>query len=146
MLENINEQPIDNSKYTHFVGVKFSNTPRAYFFGITEELQLHEGDKVVVETMRGLEMGEIVIAPISMEKYDSELGLKPVLRIASDIDIKMHETNAKDARFALDICDNEAKKLNLKMNLISCEYTLDKTKVIFSASLISGNCQRLCSR
>ena len=36
MLENVNEQPIDNSKYTHFVGVKFSNTPRAYFFGIDD--------------------------------------------------------------------------------------------------------------
>lgn len=132
MQENINEQPIDNSKYKAFVGVKFFNTPRAYFFGIDDELQLNIGDKVVVETMRGLELGEIVIAPIDIKKYDSELGLKPVLRIASDIDIKIHDTNAKDARFALEICDNEAKKLGLKMNLISCEYTLDKAKIIFS--------------
>ena len=132
MLENVNEQPIDNSKYTHFVGVKFSNTPRAYFFGIDDSLKITLGNKVVVETMRGLELGEIVIEPISIDKYDSQLGLKPVLRIASDIDIKMNEANAKDAAFALEICDNEAKKLNLKMNLISCEYTLDKTKIIFS--------------
>ena len=132
MIDNANERPIDNSIYTHFVGVKFSNTPRAYFFGVNKDINVNQGDKVVVETMRGLELGEIVIAPISMDKYDSELGLKPIVRIATDIDVKMHDANAKDARFALDICDNEAKKLGLKMNLISCEYTLDKTKIIFS--------------
>ena len=132
MIDNANERPIDNSIYTHFVGVKFSNAPRAYFFGVNNDIKVNQGDKVVVETMRGLELGEIVIAPISMDKYDSELGLKPIVRIATDIDVKMHEANAKDARFALEICDNEAKKLGLKMNLISCEYTLDKTKIIFS--------------
>lgn len=132
MLDKNNEKPIDNSIYTHFVGVKFYNTPRAYFFGINGDMQLNLGDKVVVETMRGLELGEIAIAPISMEKYESELGLKPILRIASDVDFKMHEANLKDAKFALEICDNEAKKLGLKMNLISCEYTLDKTKIIIS--------------
>ena len=34
--------------------------------------------------------------------------------------------------FAMDICQSEVKKLNLEMNLISCEYTLDKSKVLFS--------------
>ena len=132
MFENNNvEKPIDNSQYQAFVGVKFFNTPRAYFFGIND-LHLELGDKVVVETMRGLELGEIAIAPIDIEKYESELGLKPVLRIATDVDVRMYETNLKDAKFALDICDTESKRLGLKMNLISCEYTLDKAKVLFS--------------
>lgn len=132
MFENNNvEKPIDNSQYQAFVGVKFFNTPRAYFFGIND-LHLELGDKVVVETMRGLELGEIAIAPIDIEKYESELGLKPVLRIATDVDVRMYEANLKDAKFALDICDTESKRLGLKMNLISCEYTLDKAKVLFS--------------
>lgn len=132
MFENNNiEKPIDNSIYKAFVGVKFLNTPRAYFFGIND-LDVSLGDKVVVETMRGLELGEVAIAPIDMEKYDSDLGLKPILRIATDVDIKMHEANIKDARFAMDICESEIKRLNLNMRLISCEYTLDKAKVLFS--------------
>ena len=44
----------------------------------------------------------------------------------------MHENNLKDAVFALDICKEEVKKAKLDMNLISCEYNLDKSKVIFS--------------
>ena len=133
MIENNNiEQPIDNSVYKAFAGVKFLNTPRAYFFGIKDDMQINLGDKVVVETMRGMELGEISIAPIDIDKYDSPLGLKPILRLATDVDIKMYEANLKDARFAMDICENEVKRLNLNMRLISCEYTLDKAKVLFS--------------
>ena len=133
MIENNNiEQPIDNSIYKAFAGVKFLNTPRAYFFGIKDDMQINLGDKVVVETMRGMELGEISIAPIDIDKYDSPLGLKPILRLATDVDIKMYEANLKDARFAMDICENEVKRLNLNMRLISCEYTLDKAKVLFS--------------
>ena len=131
MPEIQQENIVNQYKFKSFVGVKFFNTPRAYFFGV-EDLELKIGDKVIVDTMRGLELGEIAIAPISIDKYSSELGLKPILRLATDVDIKMHETNQKDARFALEICQNESKKLGLKMNLISCEYTLDKAKVVFS--------------
>ena len=121
----------DNSIYEGFVGVKFSSTPRAYFFGYAN-MELNAGDKVVVETIRGIELGEIVIAPISIEKYSSDLGLKPIIRKATDVDIKMYEINEKDAVFAMDICKNEVQKLGLNMTLISCEYTLDKNKVLFS--------------
>ena len=133
MIENNNiEQPIDNSIYKAFAGVKFLNTPRAYFFGIKDDMRINLGDKVVVETMRGMELGEITIAPIDIDKYESPLGLKPILRLATDVDIKMYKANLKDARFAMDICENEVKRLNLNMRLISCEYTLDKAKVLFS--------------
>ena len=47
------------------------------------------------------------------------------------VDVRF-ENNEKDAKFAMDICNAEINRLGLKMNLISCEYTLDKTKVLFS--------------
>ena len=131
MLEDKVEQQETKNEYTHFVGVKFSNTPRAYFFGVNNiELQLN--DKVVVETIRGMELGTVAIEAISIDKYSNGLLLKPVLRKATDTDIKLAEINQKDAVFAMDICQSEVKKLNLDMNLISCEYTLDKSKVLFS--------------
>ena len=131
--QNNIEQTIDNSVYSHYVGVKFYNTPRAYFFGLKKENEpVSLGDKVIVETVRGLELGEIAIEPISIDKYESELGLKPILRKATSVDVKIHEGNIKDAVSALEISKVEAEKLNLEMNFISCEYTLDKTKVILS--------------
>ena len=131
-INNPELESIDNSVYKSFLGVKFFNTPRAYFFGLKEEEDYHLGDKVVVETMRGLELGEVAIEPISMDKYESELGLKPVLRRATDIDVKIYEANQKDAKNALEISRTESERMGLDMNFISGEYTLDKTKVILS--------------
>ena len=130
-MSDISKQEEQRNDYTHFVGVKFSNTPRAYFFGV-KDLDLKLDDKVVVETVRGTELGTIAIEPLSLDKYSNGLMLKPVLRKANDTDIRLAEINQKDAVFAMEICDAEVKKLNLDMNLISCEYTLDKSKVLFS--------------
>ena len=131
MVDPVEQEVIDNSIYDGFVGVKFFSTPRAYFFGY-KDMELQLDDKVVVETARGIELGVIAIAPISIDKYKSSLGLKPILRKATDVDIKMFVINEKDAHFAMEICRNEIQKLGLNMNLISCEYTLDKSKVLFS--------------
>ena len=113
------KQEETRNDYTHFVGVKFLNTPRAYFFGV-KDIELKADDKVIVETVRGIELGTIAIEPMSIEKYSNSLLLKPVLRKATDTDIKVAEINAKDAQFALEICEQEVKKLGLDMNLISC--------------------------
>ncbi len=130
-MADTQKQESAKNNYTHFVGVKFSNTPRAYFFGV-ENNDYKLNDKVVVETVRGVELGVIAIEPLSIDKYSNGLLLKPVLRKATDTDIKLADINQKDAQFALEICEAEVKKLGLDMNLISCEYTLDKSKVLFS--------------
>lgn len=132
-MSEIEENTLTQSanEYTHFVGVKFSNTPRAYFFGTKDE-DYKLGDLVVVETVRGTELGSVAIEPISIEKYSTGLFLKPIIRKATETDIKIDEINKKDALYAMSICQVEVKKLNLNMNLITCEYTLDKSKVLFS--------------
>ncbi len=122
---------MEQNRYDYYVGIVFARSTHAYFFG-AKNINLQKGDKVVVETMHGPELGEVVINPIPIEKYKSELELKPILRKATDVDLRMHEQNIKDAQFAMEICKNEVKIANLNMYLISCEYTLDKSKVIFS--------------
>ena len=121
----------NENRFTHYVGVKFSYTTHAYFFGV-RDLEVAPGDKVVVETVHGPELGEVCFEPIPIEQYKSELDLRPILRKGTDVDVKLHDINEKDAKFALEICKNEVNRLNMDMNLISCEYTLDKSKVIFS--------------
>ena len=114
-----------------YVGIKFNYSNHAYFFG-AKDLDLKVGDKVVVETTHGPELGEVQIKPIFIEEYHSQLELKPVLRKATDVDVKLHEINIKDAEIALEICKTEVKKAGLDMNPLSCQYTLDKSKVIFT--------------
>lgn len=122
---------IDNKEFINFVGVKFKASSRAYFFG-NKDLELKVGDKVVVDTLRGLEVGEICIAPLEINKYKSELGLKPILRKATEVDLKLASINERDANFAIEIFKAEVERLKLQMKVISCEYTLDKSKVVFS--------------
>ena len=121
-----------STTFKSYVGVRFYNGARAYFFGVGHDLDVNLDDFVVVETIRGIEMGQIVIAPVEIENYNSDYGLKPILRKASDVDIKIYQNNLKDAEIAMEICQVEVKRLGLDMNLISCEYTLDKAKIIFS--------------
>lgn len=131
MIENEEKFNRATTKFTHYVSVAFLNAPRSYNFGI-EDIEIKTGDKVVVETVRGLELGTAVSDMIAINNYHSELGLKPVKRKATDIDVKIYENNLKEAKFAMEICKNEVNILKLDMTLLLCEYTLDRTKIIFS--------------
>ncbi len=130
-MEIVEKENIDNSSYTHFVRIKFDSSVRTYYFGV-KDLDLQNGDKVVIENVRGLVLGEVSSSPIPMSEYKDELSLKPIIRKASEEDIKNNENNAKDAVSAKEICQEEINRLGLNMNLISCEYTLDRTKVLFT--------------
>jgi cell fate regulator YaaT (PSP1 superfamily) len=59
--------------YTYFVGVRFPGTNKSYYFG-TNLNDLKLGDKVVVETISGYEIGSISTASMSAAAYNSSLG------------------------------------------------------------------------
>ena len=130
MLDN-NENTYSIDQYTHFAGIKFNRSSRAYFFGY-KDFDLKLGDRVIVETVRGLELGSVAIGPFDIKKYNHPLELKPIIRLGNESDEKVFMMNEKDAKFAQEICIAEAQKLQLDMNIISCEYTLDRGKVVFS--------------
>lgn len=129
-IDTLNEEKTYN--FRAFVPVKFLNGNRSYYFGVLDsEATIENETYVVVETVRGVELGITTAKETSLENYRSNLGLKPVIRIATNADIKTSENNAKDAEFALEICASEISKLNLEMRLISAEYTLDRSKITF---------------
>ena len=131
MNEQEKNTNIESNQFTHYVGITFNSSSRSYYFG-SNISDLKIDDKVIVETIRGVELGIVSFEPVEIAGYKNGLPLKPVLRKATDVDIKLYENNLKDAKFAMEICKNEVANLKLDMNLISCEYTLDKAKVIFS--------------
>lgn len=115
----------------YFVGIIFNKGARAYFFSCNDNSFI-VGDKVIVETARGIELGEVSIAPIDIAKFNKALELKPILRRATENDVKLATNNENDAVDAHKVCEQEIKRLGLDMRLISSEYTLDKAKVIFT--------------
>jgi len=116
---------------SYFVGIRFNNANKAYFFS-TEADYLKLGEAVIVETIRGIELGYVATLPLPLSQYHMSLQLKPITRVANDSDIRQSDENLVRAIEALAFCGQEISKLGLKMNLISCEYTLDRSKAIFS--------------
>lgn len=123
------QQEVVNYKY--IVSVKFKGSKKAYHFGTDEDIYNY-GDQVVVETIRGIELGELISELRLSAEHPNHKPTKPVLRKATDKDIEDYRRNKEDEKDALDKCQACIDKLKLEMKLISAEYTLDRSKVIFS--------------
>ena len=89
-------------------------------------------DWVVVESKRGIEIGLVKMPTRAVDDGDVSLPLKEVMRIATQQDIDTYNNNAMDAEKALALCKEVVAQQELDMRLVNCEYTLDKSKVIFN--------------
>lgn len=85
------------------VGVQFKHVGKKYFFD-PSGFELKIGDYVLVETIRGMEFGTVVIAPKIVGEEDVFLPLKPVMRIATEEDVQKHRQNKEDEAHAMDVC------------------------------------------
>lgn len=119
---------IEEEDTKYFVGVKLDGTSKSYYFS-TEDGDLKIGDPVVVETVSGLEMGHVSGLPRDMSLYKSNLLLKPVLRKATQDDIDDYEFNLEESKRALRLAEQDIRELDLPMNHLTANYTLDGEQV-----------------
>lgn len=112
------------------VGVRFKKAGKIYYFS-PEGLNIKKFDNVIVETARGIEFGECVIAPKQVEGSKIISPLKNVIRLATADDIKKNKENKEKEKEAFEICAAKIEQHQLKMKLIDVEYTFDNNKVIF---------------
>ena len=112
------------------IGVRFRPNGKIYFFDPLQ-YEIEVGCAVIVETARGVEFGKCVLGrrQIKDEKLVAEL--KPIIRIATEEDIKAAESNKEKSRNAFKICNEKIASHGLKMKLIDAEYTFDNNKVLF---------------
>ena len=82
-----------------------------------------------METQRGLEYAKVITDPFDRPNVDMEI--KPIIRKANEEDLIQYEKNIEDCKEAKERCQKEADNLNLGMNIISAEYTLDRNKITF---------------
>lgn len=111
------------------VGIRFKAVGKKYYFD-PAGFDVSVNDKVIVETVRGIELGTVIEALKEIQESEVISALKPVLRIATEEDIKHHQKNQDDIPYALDKCSKQIKKNKLDMKLLGCEYTLDRSKLI----------------
>lgn len=109
--------------------VKFKSAGKIYYF--STNLKLKKDDRVVVETARGLELGEISQELKDISEFNLDTELKKIVRKATKKDIENYQKNVRDAKRALVTCKEIVSRYDVNMQLTNCEYTLDKAKVIF---------------
>lgn len=111
-------------------GVRFKDAGKIYYFN-PEQLSLKEGMAVIVETVRGVELGWVVVPPKQVSGDEVILPLKRVVRIAGVKDMEKLAENQSKSKEALVTCAERIEKHGLAMRLVDAEYTFDNTKVIF---------------
>jgi len=111
------------------VPVQFNRLGKRYYFA-TEGKNINKGDKVVVETIRGFELGEVVAEKKTIQESEIISPLKPILRIATEQDILQNEHNQNEEPYVLKRTQDFVTKNQLDMKLLNCEFTLDRSKLI----------------
>ena len=112
------------------VGIRFNRADKVYYFD-PAGLDLEVGDYVVVKTTRGLELGNVVIAPQQVLASEVSSPLKPVLRKADPEEIQRAREFEDKERDALGQCGELIGRLNLPMKLLSAKYNLDGSRLSF---------------
>ncbi len=115
---------------SEIIGVKFKDAGKVYYFD-PDGIKLAKGDKVIVETVRGIECGETAMDNREVDDEQIIKPLKKVLRAATPVDIENLENNKKKEAEAVGICQAKIEKHNLDMKLVDVECAFDGSKMMF---------------
>lgn len=118
---------------TDVVGIVFQNGGKVYYFD-PASLELARGEQVVVQTMRGTEIGEVVDGPREVPEGEIPAPLKRVVRKASSSDLDTVSSNKALRAEAMAACRDLIRKHGLAMKLVDAEIVFGGGKIIFSFS------------
>ncbi|ASK61729.1 stage 0 sporulation protein [Virgibacillus phasianinus] len=112
------------------IGVRFKKAGKIYYFDPGDHDITLDG-YVIVETVRGIEFGKVVITSKHVDEEDVVLPLKKVIRLADEKDKMTVVENQQQSETAFQTCADKIIEHKLDMNLVEVEYTFDRNKIIF---------------
>ena len=112
------------------IGVRFKEVGKIYYFD-PDGQELKKGDRVIVETVRGVECGEVALENREISDEEIVKPLKKLIRKADEKDLRTLEENKKKEKNAFGICQKKIADHKLDMKLVDVEYTFDGGKVLF---------------
>ena len=115
---------------TEIIGVRFKNAGKTYFFSPGGQ-KLSPGDRVIVETARGIECGSVAIPNRLIDDGQIIAPLKGIIRRADEQDLQVVEENARKEKEAFKVCQQRIAARGLEMHLVDVEYTFDGNKILF---------------
>ena len=113
------------------VGVIFQNGIKTYYFD-PAGLELARGDRVVVQTMRGSEIGQVVDPPHTIDDSELPAPLKKVTRVATGKDLESLAASESLRREAMATCRRLVEEHGLDMKLVGADIVFGGEKITFS--------------
>ncbi len=111
------------------VGVRFKDRGKVYYFD-PGEIEIREGDQVLVETVRGIELGSIFMSPKDVPDDRLVAPVKRILRVATPEDLVTEDANRKKVAETMEIARQKISDHALEMHLVDAEYTFDGSRVV----------------
>ena len=115
---------------TEVIGVRFKEVGKVYYFSPGNQ-KIPVGERVIVETARGVECGTVVIGNFMAEDEDIVHPLKEIFRIATPQDMKMLEKNKARKDEIMKVFTEKIAEHKLSMKPIDVESTFDGGKIMF---------------
>lgn len=115
---------------TEVIGVRFKEVGKIYYFS-PGSMKIKAGERVIVETARGIECGTVVIGNFMAEDSEIVHPLKEIFRIATDEDLKTLEKNIARKAEIMKVFSEKIAEHKLKMKPIDVECTFDGGKILF---------------
>lgn len=115
---------------TEVIGVRFKEVGKVYYFS-PGQAKLPVGERVIVETARGVECGTVVIGNFLAEDEDIVHPLKEIYRVATEQDLQMLEKNKARKDEIMKVFTEKIAEHKLSMKPIDVESTFDGGKIMF---------------
>jgi len=115
---------------TEIISVRFKSGGKEYYFN-PNGLKVEEGQNVIIETSKGVECATCVQSNTMIDEQQLISPLRPVLRLASEEDVRQMEENRIKESKAFQICQDKILEHGLEMKLIDVEYSFDGSKILF---------------
>lgn len=112
-------------------GLRFRNAGKIQYYH-TAGMRLEPGEYVVVETMRGPEIAKVVISPDQVVVNELGDDLKPILRLATDEDIRRADRWRQKAEEILPEARRLSEEVGFPVRIDSAEFTIDGRRLTFS--------------
>ncbi len=115
---------------TEVIGVRFVPRGKVYFFD-PKGIRAQSGQMVIVETAKGMDIGECAEGNHEVEDDIIVKPLRPVIRIATQDDMRVKEANKKLEKEAFDVCKKKIIEHELDMKLVGVECSFEGNKILF---------------
>ena len=118
------------SKNSKLVEVVFKGERRSIFRN-RNDLEIDEGDGVIVEAERGEDFGRVSLVGALVKLKRGKGETKGIIRKAVEKDIETLKANEDKERETYKTCKQKIKDYNLDMKLIDVEMQFDNSKITF---------------